>query len=986
MDARAFLQLIVPPSGWIAGWATKAGRPRQELFEDDDAFLAWAIRQVEKGYDVYFAPASFTLGRVEAQRRGRKPRGHDNVDRIASLWLDIDTKESHPETAIYVDRRAAWEAVCQFCKVAALPLPLFVSSGGGIHCYWPLEEALDLQAWQALANGLKSCCTRAKLQADPTRTADSSSVLRLPGTVHWKTNRLVEIGEPAGPFPLSAFEHLKAEYVLPERRNTNSVKPSTGMLGRLYGDTPSDPAHATRSCQQLTALERDPSAFAEPVHYAAAGLYAHCRNGREFFLDFERAGYDGHSDEWCNSALDRAGLFGPTTCAKFEDVNPGGCDGCRHKGSITSPIFLGRGYGPDQSQHQVQGSAVQAGIHAPGDSGSSSARGAEAPWSSTKVNGHKVNGHAFPQAQSDIELPKGWALHEGALVQVHEDKVGASEYDIVADHAIYLAAIHEAETSKKCAYVWRQWRPATRDWNDIATDAGSMWNGHGFPALADGGAAIRSKELFTVFMKDSVKKYLGEQMLAKKYEQMGWKDKTGFLVGRTLYTATGMTDHCIGTEEIMTRSQFLGPREGADAREWVRIHSELFSPENHGAQLATLCSFGAPLMHMVNANEGGCILALVDPRPGTGKSTALRGACSVWGRMEGLAITSRDTAVAQGLTLSAIGNLPVFFDEVGLLYDPRQPQRLRDFVMGYGQGENRKTGLQHGEGIRHVAGRWANIMITASNQSIMDQLDLDSRIDASQYRLLEVKMQNPVHTDHTWGDHLESELMKHAGAAGDVFLQHLLRPEVMSYVKQTLKNWTDFLWKQSGLGAEHRFRIRLLACAAVAGDLLQQLGLTHITPQETIIWAVNNIKHTVEAREPVDAGNGMRALAEYLGEHWGSTLVVARAWQPRSAEMVNENDRFHGPLLIRFERETRRLYTPLRNWKQWLVKQGYNYDSVMEAVEMAGVLRNRRRNITLAAGTRMPGGQATCLEIDMAHPAMQHYNSMVEVPHVNTGT
>jgi Domain of unknown function (DUF927) len=971
----------VPSSGWIAGWCKRGSARRQELFEDDDAFLQWAIRQVEAGYDVYFAPASFTLGRVEAQHRGRKPRGHDNVDKVRSLWLDIDTRESH-EKAHYATRADAWEAVVAFCRVARLPLPLFVSSGGGLHCYWPLDEELDLASWQTLAIALKRLCMQHQLHADPARTADSSSVLRLPGTVHWKTNRLVEIGESAGPFPLSAFEHLKAEHEPTVRSSVHSVTAKTNgrLLGRLYNDVPSHPDAVTQHCQQLGALANDPSGFAEPVHYAAAGLYAHCRGGPEFFRHISH-GYrqqdDATTEQWCDDAIARAGPHGPTTCAKFESVNPGGCDGCRHKGTITSPIILGRGYGNALPEKPTTRERSE------GTNGNGT--GSEAPRASTKVNGHKVNGHTFPQAQSEIELPGLWKLHDGQLILLHEDHAGTGEFDIVADHSIYLAGIHEAETTKKCTYVWAQHHPTT-GWRNISTDAGAMWNGRGFSDLADGGAAIRDAKLFTAFMKDSVKKYLGEHMLAKKYEQMGWKDKTSFLVGRSLYTANEVVSHCIGTEEIMTRAQFLGPVEGADVREWVRIHSELYAPENHGAQLATLCSFGAPLMHLVSATEGGCILALVDPRPGTGKSAALRTACSVWGRMEGLAITSRDTAVAQGLTLSAIGNLPVIFDEVGLLYNPKHPERLRDFVMGYGQGENRKTGLQHGEGIRHVAGRWANIMITASNDSIMDQLDLDSRIDASQYRLLEVKMQNPVYTDHTWGDHLEAELAKHAGAPGHAFLQHLLQPEVMSYVKQALKNWTEWLWQSSGLGAEHRFRIRLLACAAVAGDIMQQLGLTQITPQDTIVWALNSIKRGIDQREPTLAGHGMEAFSAFLDAHWGNTLVVARAWQPRAAQMANENPRFFGPLKIRFERETRRLYTPMREFKQWLVRQGYNFDSVMEAMEMAGVVKNRKRNITLGAGTQMPSGQSTCLELDMAHPAMQHYLSVVEVPNVDTGT
>jgi hypothetical protein len=33
---------------------------------------------------------------------------------------------------------------------------------------------------------------------------------------------------------------------------------------------------------------------------------------------------------------------GPYTCSKFEEFNPHGCDGCPNKGTIKSPIVLGR--------------------------------------------------------------------------------------------------------------------------------------------------------------------------------------------------------------------------------------------------------------------------------------------------------------------------------------------------------------------------------------------------------------------------------------------------------------------------------------------------------------------------------------------------------------------------------------------------------------------------------------------------------------------
>ncbi len=184
-------------------------------------------------------------------------------------------------------------------------------------------------------------------------------MLRTPGTTHRKSGRSVEAGALVGPYPGAAFEHLQrfapagGQVRSPVRRpKATQAGARSSILGQMWPDEKLDPAAIVRFCRQLAALAANPSGMPEPVHHAAAGVFARCTpDGRDHFKRLSR-GYRGQSadytDTWCEMAMDRnvAATTGPTTCARFEALNPGGCNGCPHRGKITSPIMLGRRHLP----------------------------------------------------------------------------------------------------------------------------------------------------------------------------------------------------------------------------------------------------------------------------------------------------------------------------------------------------------------------------------------------------------------------------------------------------------------------------------------------------------------------------------------------------------------------------------------------------------------------------------------------------------------
>ena len=86
------------------------------------------------------------------------------------------------------------------------------------------------------------------------------------------------------------------------------------------------------------------------------------------------------------------------------------------------------------------------------------------------------------------------------------------------------------------------------------------------------------------------------------------------------------------------------------------------------------------------SGDGGAIVSLVSDKSGTGKTTALEAAASVWGRLKGTQIIDDDTTVAKGLKLAVFGNIACTYDE---LYN-RDPEVIRRFVLMFTNGRDKR--------------------------------------------------------------------------------------------------------------------------------------------------------------------------------------------------------------------------------------------------------------------------------------------------------
>lgn len=175
LSTTGFLDLILP-SGGLRCIVHIHGDRKQHTFHPDNAQAAAKALELDAtgNGDVYFATAAF---------REAGSRKATNALAVRSLILDLDTDELKGEgKAPYADRQEALSELERFGFELALPTPIVVSSGYGLHVYWPMDADLAPGEWRETAHALKRVCDTWGLSADHSRTTDAASLLRVPGT------------------------------------------------------------------------------------------------------------------------------------------------------------------------------------------------------------------------------------------------------------------------------------------------------------------------------------------------------------------------------------------------------------------------------------------------------------------------------------------------------------------------------------------------------------------------------------------------------------------------------------------------------------------------------------------------------------------------------------------------------------------------------------------------------------------------------------
>lgn len=187
MSAQKFFSALygeMPSGAYIEVWSKEAGAQYARSFAEAEAIASALVGNIY--YGVCLAPRTPSNQRANAQ----------SVLYAPALWADIDVASAHhSKENLPPNENAAYSVLMEAMPIAPSCL---VSTGGGMHAYWflnelwPLEDDADrvrfasvIKGWQAM---LRAAMRKQGWDLDATH--DLARIMRVPGT--WNANANAE--------------------------------------------------------------------------------------------------------------------------------------------------------------------------------------------------------------------------------------------------------------------------------------------------------------------------------------------------------------------------------------------------------------------------------------------------------------------------------------------------------------------------------------------------------------------------------------------------------------------------------------------------------------------------------------------------------------------------------------------------------------------------------------------------------------------------
>lgn len=915
-----FLSHVLPGEGkkcWVAIRKNETGDiERQQHFCDTLEQLETALRGVDsRQWNAFFACAVF---------KTKESRKQENALGAKSVWLDIDAGAGKP----YASAEAAIQAVDKFCDKVNLPYPTILNSGNGVHAWWTFEEIVSAELWNRIVFGFKSLTKYHELHADPARTADIASILRGPQTYNWKDRTNPKAVTCDELMPVMEIKQFCAALSIATPSQTPQITPATINIGKaatenLYQNQPSFAYAAVEKCAQLKWMRDRRGLIEEPLWYANLCVLAHCEDGKQAAHEWSN-GHPKYTEAETEEKLAHAlASSGPTTCAKFKDLNPDGCKGCPFE--ITSPIVLGR---------------------------------------------EKLLPYTAPTIPADERpaLPWGftWGPNMELQVKIKNDETKEFENIIIAKHGIYLSAARRSERRlDKSGYVFTKWYPH-EGWKDFEISAFDFQSSGWLAHMAKHGAHIKGHvaKLFKSYVDHAQEIIRDTAMDQIRHEQFGWtNDYSGFILAEHHFRDDGSIDRAGVTDHMAMRARLMVPNKNGSLQRWSGLASRIFQTAKlEPQQFATICSFAAPLMTFASRSEGGAVLSLVSPDTGKGKTTVLSVASSVWGRKEAMEIKNDDTLVAKFASISLLRHLPVMFDELHTYNTETMQGLIRTFT----GGRDKDRGYRDGT-INKAGDGWQTILISATNNSVLDQLNVNTA-DPQAARVFEILMEDVEFSQSgAFGD----LIVENCGYAGQAYMRYLVRKQAVDFIRrkddrpgkldQLIEHYTTKLSSKP----DHRFMIRLIAAAHISAHLVHKMQLIEFNPDHIIGWARERMEERVKDTVSYDAWGIVRSI---INSNFADCLVVTDRFHPQKPTNIKHEPK--RALRMRMELTPRKLYISVDALRAWLLESKKSYNSVVKQLEKDGILLARGRLTKLGAGTSLMSVAEPCWELDVSSPGI----------------
>jgi len=879
------------------------------------------------GNTVFIAQATFDAEKVEAAKEQNKTvpaggayvglRTHANAHQLKNFFLDIDVGEKWPLKT----RKAAVDELKKFVRETGLPFPAVVSSGHGFYTHWILAQAVPANQWKTIAQLLKKVVATYSpaIGGDSSKTSDPSTVLRPPGMTNRKypgEEKPVVLLKDVEPIEFIDFVNLLGEAAKKKKINREMILPpkTADINADFYaGLSPTGPpSNADRvadKCPQVRAVRDAQGNVSEPIWYNTIGLVVHCEDGEAVAQEWS-SGHPEYSPEETDRKIAQwlgTGI-GPTTCAKFGELNPTGCIGCPSNGKIKSPIVLGK---PEPKSLEV-------------------------------IEEQCPPPDGFRRSQDGLYVDA-----EGVWVRFYD-------CDLYVDRLAYDQSLgYEVMTIK---------HSLPHEGNLECTIRSSMVNDPKalITLLGDNHIKIvgnRDKKLMVNYMEGYQSKLQRMRRMSHYLCQMGWATardgKEMFVLGKKILHADGTSEEASLAHNVPTAAG--GYRTAGELSEWVKATRVLNEPGMEPFAFALLAGgFGAPLMKFTGFD--GAAISMVG-QSGAGKTLLLMMIQSVWGAHQDLMMTKNDTDLSMIARLGVYNTLPLTIDEVTNM----EAMKVSNLLYQITQGRERTRLGRDSKELSNL-NRWNTLAVTSSNESLVDKLS-STKVDASAEinRVFEYYVNKhdlfvePLTTDLYW------TITENFGHAGEKYAEWLVK-NVKGLRADLDKIKTRIEAKAATQGGE-RFWSAIASVAIYGGLIAKKLGLIDFEIAPVMKWAEETIREMRTDKQEL-SGDSVTILAQFLDDHAGNRLIVKGSALSKQGCQVIEAPR--GALYVRYEIDTQRMYISRPTLKTWLSKRFGSYTKLKrDLVEMKALVEaNKMKN--LGAGTWFSSASQATWEINVS--------------------
>lgn len=943
MATTDLLNAVLPPEGWYCIVGLKQeGHPKQVFIQTIAEVEAEIDKLLVDKYDVYFACAKY-----ENDEDGRTQK---NSTYFKSFWLDVDCGVDKDLTGKgYIDQATGLSELKKFCETVTLPLPTIVNSGRGIHAYWRLAETISRSDWKPVADRLKALCEEHGFRGDPSRTAESASILRVPETLNFKQDpplpvSIIHIADET-PYEdiKAAIGVLIAPDYIPRQLSAMTQAAMSNRQSRFR--TIMMKTTEGKGCPQLEHIAINQADIEEPLWRAGLSIAAHCVDADEaiHIISSNHPQYSAQETE--RKALSTKG---PYTCATFEKLNPTGCAECPHKGQITSPILLGS---------EIAAALKDAPIIQ------------EAPDGTKEV--FKVPEFPFPYFRG-----KNGGVYRQAIDE--ED-----DADLVYEHDLYIVKRLHDPARGECVWIRAHFpQDGVKEFALPVTELMAfeqLKQKLGFHSIY---GPKKQMDNVMSYLITAAKDLQHREKTEIMRTQFGWTDdNTEFILGDREITADKDT-YSPPSNATGSLATWMTPK--GSLKEWQEVanvyNREGFEPHAFGFFTA----FGAPLLKHLNLR--GAIINLVNNTSGTGKSTILKMCNSVYGHPDELMLQWKDTMNSMIHRLGIMNNLPVTIDEITKL----SGDHFSDLAYGISQGRGKNRMQQHSNAERVNLTKWATMALCSSNASFQDKLAaLKATPDGEFMRLFEYRIEMTDKISKEEADVVFNKLYSNYGHAGHEYIKYLVGnlEDAISTVLQVQQKIDE----EIGLTNRERFWSAVVACNIAGALLAKDVG---IIPDFDIgrvyRWAINEVKAMRADIKAPTAHNQASVVGEFMNEHRASTLVINSKVDGRTGmEQLPIVEPKFNDLFVRIEPDDKLLYINAKQLRGYCSKNQITLKDVLKGLAADAIYLGQVKK-RLSKGTKIPSSPVDAYKFDLSKGHFLDTDTFIEsvkqVPDVDPRT